>query len=100
MTYLAITVLATVVLYYELYVQGSVVDEDHPHYGISFTQFVLVLVVGNAVGAFASLFAGLADRWGRANLVVGRPRYHRVADRVRTPQRLQQGRVHRRSSRC
>jgi hypothetical protein len=28
-------------------------------------------VIGNAVGAFASLGAGLADRWGRANLVVG-----------------------------
>src|SRR5439155_1183794 len=33
--------------------------------------FVFVSVVGNLVGAFASLFAGLADRWGRANLVVG-----------------------------
>jgi MFS family permease len=32
---------------------------------------VFVSVVGNLVGAFASLFAGLADRWGRANLVVG-----------------------------
>jgi ACS family D-galactonate transporter-like MFS transporter len=71
MTYLAITVLATVVLYYELYVQGSVSTKIIQHYGFSFTQFVLVLVVGNAVGAFASLFAGLADRWGRANLVVG-----------------------------
>jgi MFS transporter, ACS family, D-galactonate transporter len=28
-------------------------------------------VIGNAVGAFASMGAGLADRWGRANLVVG-----------------------------
>src|SRR5207248_1732153 len=40
-------------------------------YGFTFTQFVFILVIGNAVGAFASLFAGLADRWGRANLVVG-----------------------------
>ena len=31
----------------------------------------MVSVIGNLVGAFASLFAGLADRWGRANLVVG-----------------------------
>jgi MFS family permease len=28
-------------------------------------------VIANAVGAFASLAGGLADRWGRANLVVG-----------------------------
>jgi MFS family permease len=70
-TYLAITVLATVVLYYQLYVQGSVATKIIQDFNFTFTQFVFVLVIGNAVGAFASLFAGLADRWGRANLVVG-----------------------------
>ena len=30
MTYLAVTVLATIVLYYELYVQGAVSTTDHP----------------------------------------------------------------------
>jgi MFS family permease len=70
-TYLAITVLATVVLYYELYVQGAVATKIISDFGFSFGQFVGVLVVGNLVGAFASLGAGLADRWGRANLVVG-----------------------------
>jgi MFS family permease len=69
--YLAITVLATVVLYYELYVGGSVATKVIAEYGFSFTQFILILVLGNALGACASLFAGLADRWGRANLVVG-----------------------------
>ena len=29
-----------------------------------------VLAFGNLIGAFGSLFAGLADRFGRANLVV------------------------------
>jgi ACS family D-galactonate transporter-like MFS transporter len=38
---------------------------------MSFTFFVVILAVGNLVGAFGSLFAGLADRLGRANLVVG-----------------------------
>jgi MFS family permease len=70
-TYLGITVAATVVLYYELYVQGSVATKIIQDFGFTFTQFVFVLVIGNAVGAFASLGAGLADRWGRANLVVG-----------------------------
>jgi MFS family permease len=70
-TYLAITVLATVILYYELYVQGSVATKIIADFGFTFTQFVFVLVIGNLVGAFASLGAGLADRWGRANLVVG-----------------------------
>ncbi len=37
---------------------------------MTYTYFVWVSVIGNAVGAFASLIAGLADRWGRANIVV------------------------------
>jgi MFS family permease len=69
--YLGITVLATVVLYYQLYVQGAVATKIIQDFGFSFRSFVFVLVIGNAVGAFASLGAGLADRWGRANLVVG-----------------------------
>jgi MFS transporter, ACS family, D-galactonate transporter len=69
--YLAITVLATIVLYYELYIQSAVATKIIRDFGFTFTEFVFVLVVGNAVGAFASLGAGLADRWGRANLVVG-----------------------------
>jgi len=69
--YLGVTVLATIVLYYQLYVQGAVATKIVHDFGFSFTGFVLVLVIGNALGAFASLAAGLADRWGRANLVVG-----------------------------
>jgi ACS family D-galactonate transporter-like MFS transporter len=69
--YLGITVLATIVLYYELYIGGAVATQIIAEFGMSFTFFVFVSVIGNAVGAFASLFAGLADRWGRANLVVG-----------------------------
>ena len=69
--YLGITVLATIVLYYELFIQGAVATKIIQHYNFTFTEFVFVLVIGNAVGAFASLGAGLADRWGRANLVVG-----------------------------
>jgi len=69
--YLAITVLATVILYYELYIQGAVATKIITDFGMTFTYFVFISVVGNAVGAFASLLAGLADRWGRANLVVG-----------------------------
>jgi len=69
--YLAITVLATVILYYELYIAGAVATNIIADYHMTFTYFVFISVVGNAVGAFASLLAGLADRWGRANLVVG-----------------------------
>ena len=69
--YLAITVLATITLYYELYVVGSVSTLVLANLHMSFTFFVVILAVGNLVGAFGSLFAGLADRLGRANLVVG-----------------------------
>jgi MFS family permease len=67
--YLGITVLATIMLYYELYIQGAVATQIITDFHMSFTYFVFILVVGNAIGAFASLGAGLADRWGRANLV-------------------------------
>ena len=36
---------------------------------MTFTYFVGISIVANGIGAFASLLAGLADRWGRANLV-------------------------------
>jgi MFS family permease len=68
--YLAITVLATVMLYYELYVGGSVSTLILPNLHMSFTFFVTTLAFGNLIGAFGSLFAGLTDRLGRANLVV------------------------------
>ena len=67
--YLAIVVLAAIVLYYEFYVPASVTPSIVAHFGMTWPFFVYVVVVGNFVGAFASLVAGLSDRWGRANLV-------------------------------
>src|SRR6266851_4070468 len=68
--YLAITVLATIMLYYELYVGGSVSTLLLANLKMSFTFFVLTLAFGALIGAFGSLFAGLTDRLGRANMVV------------------------------
>jgi MFS family permease len=68
--YLAITVLATITLYYELYVGGSVATLILPNLGMSFKFYVVTVAFGNLIGAFGSLFAGLTDRYGRANLVV------------------------------
>jgi MFS family permease len=68
--YLGIVVLATIILYYELYVGGSVSPSIIAQYNMTFTFYVDITVVGSAIGAFSSLVAGLADRWGRANLVV------------------------------
>src|SRR5579875_1797870 len=69
MFYLGIVVVATIMLYYELYVPGAVSPTIIAHYHMSFAYYVYIYVIGNAVGAFASIGAGLADRWGRANLV-------------------------------
>jgi ACS family D-galactonate transporter-like MFS transporter len=71
MRYLGITVLATIVLYHQLYVQGGVSTQIIREFGFTFTQFVLIVAGGNLLGAFAALFAGVSDRWGRTNLVVG-----------------------------
>jgi len=67
--YLSIVVAATVVLYYQLYVAGAVAPQILAHYGMTFRFYVYITVVGNAIGAFTSVLAGLADRWGRANMV-------------------------------
>src|SRR5215472_15520026 len=68
MWYLAIVVLATIILYYELYIAGAVAPSIIAGYGMTFPFYVYISVVGNAIGAFGSLLAGLGDRWGRANL--------------------------------
>ena len=69
-TYLIIVVLATITLYYELYVQGSVATALAANLHMTLVYLISISIVGNGVGALASVVAGLADRWGRANLVV------------------------------
>jgi len=71
MVYLGITVLATIMLYYELYVAGAVSTLILSNLHASFNFFVYLLAFGNLIGAFGALLAGLTDRLGRANLVVG-----------------------------
>ncbi len=67
--YLALVVLSTIMLYYQFYIPGAVAPQITTQLHMSFPFFVYVVVIANALGAFGSLFAGLADRWGRANLV-------------------------------
>ena len=63
--------LATITLYYELYVGASVSTLLLTNLHMSFTFYVLIPAFGNLIGAFGSLVAGITDRLGRANLVVG-----------------------------
>ena len=66
---LALVVLITVALYYALYVGGGVTPLVMQDLHISFGYLVGMRAIANALGAFASLLAGLSDRFGRANLV-------------------------------
>jgi MFS family permease len=68
--HLLLVVVITVTLYYELYVGSGVATLMLAQLRIPFPTFVYILAAGNLLGAFASLLAGLADRFGRANLVV------------------------------
>jgi MFS family permease len=68
--YLGITVTTTVILYYQLYVNGAVATQILGGYHMTFLYYVTILVIANALGAFSSLATGVADRIGRANLVV------------------------------
>ena len=58
--YLAITVLATITLYYELYVGGSVTTLYLVNLHMSFTFFALTVAFGALIGAFGSLGAASA----------------------------------------
>ncbi|GAA2854306.1 hypothetical protein GCM10010472_09470 [Pseudonocardia halophobica] len=67
---LVLAVLATVVIYYEQYTLGAVSTLVSQQLGMSFLFLTTGLAVANLLGAFGSLAAGLADRLGRANIVV------------------------------
>ncbi len=66
---LGIVILATIVLYYQFYLAGAVATRILPELHMSFVYFVNISVVGYVLGAVASFLAGIADRYGRANIV-------------------------------
>ena len=70
-TSLGIVVAATVLLYYQLYLAGGVATSILRDLHMSFVYYVNVNVIGFVLGAFSAIFAGVADRYGRANIVVG-----------------------------
>lgn len=69
--YLLLVVGVTIVLYYQQYVGGAVSPSVLAHFQISFRYYLTVVVISSAAGAVASLVAGIGDRIGRANMVVG-----------------------------
>jgi MFS family permease len=68
--FLALAVLATVVLYYTYYTQTGVTPNILRYYHMSFSFYVGIVIVSNLIGAFASLPASRTDRLGRTNVVI------------------------------
>jgi len=68
--YLALAVLATIVLYYTYYTQTGVTPEILRSYHMSFSFYVWVVIISNLLGAFASLPASKTDGLGRANVII------------------------------
>ena len=68
--YLSLAVVATIVLYYTYYTQTGVTPNILVSYHMSFSFYVWIVVVSNAIGAFASLPASKTDKLGRSNVVI------------------------------
>src|SRR5580704_5584021 len=68
--YLALAVLATIVLYYTYYTQTGVTPNILQTYHMSFSFYVWIVIVSNLLGAFASLPAGKTDKLGRSNVII------------------------------
>ncbi len=68
--YLAMVILASIVLWYQYYVPTTVAPLLLSYYHLSFHFYVNVIVVSNLAGVVAALVGGITDRIGRANVVI------------------------------
>jgi MFS family permease len=68
--YLAVAIAATIVLYYTYYTQFGVTPNILRSYHMSFEFYVWIVIVSNALGAFASLPASKTDQLGRSNTII------------------------------
>lgn len=68
--YLAISVAATIILYYEAYVLASIFPLVLTDLHMTFSTYIFLILVSNFLGAISSLIGSFSDRFGRANLVV------------------------------
>ena len=68
--YLALAVIATIILYYESYVLPSVAPLVLRSFSITVQTYTLIVLASNLVGAVSAIFGSLSDRLGRSNLIV------------------------------
>lgn len=67
---LALVVVVTIMMYYQYFMTSAQSGHILHHFGISFLLWVNLNVLGNVLGAVASLAGGLTDKYGRANVIV------------------------------
>jgi MFS family permease len=68
--YLALAVIATIMLYYESYVLPSVAPLVLRSFSLPVSTYISILLVSNVIGALSAIFGSLSDRIGRGNLIV------------------------------
>lgn len=68
--YLALAVIATIMLYYESYVLPSVAPYVLRYFGLTVSNYALLLLASNLIGALSAIFGSLSDRIGRSTLIV------------------------------
>ncbi len=68
--YLALAVIATIILYYESYTLASVAPLVQAQFHLSLSSYVYALVLGNVLGAISAILGSFSDRVGRGNLIV------------------------------
>src|SRR6266702_4597874 len=68
--YLALAVIATIMLYYESYVLPSVAPLVLRSFSLPVSTYIGILLVSNVIGAVSAIFGSLSDRIGRSNLIV------------------------------
>ena len=68
--FLALAVIATIMLYYESYVLSSVAPLILVSFKLSVSTYTRILLLGNLIGALSAIFGSLSDRIGRSNLIV------------------------------
>ena len=68
--YLALAVIATIMLYYESYVLPSVAPLILKSFNLDVSTYTRILLLSNLIGAISAIFGSFADRVGRSNLIV------------------------------
>jgi MFS family permease len=68
--FLALAVIATIMLYYESYVLSSVAPLILKAFNLDISAYARLVLLSNLIGSLSAIFGSLSDRIGRSNLIV------------------------------